>query len=433
MKLPFEKIYCLHLVECDSRLEKSKNEFKKMEIYDDVEYRFTCKHPYVKEIAYFLKENGKYYWFGSGDGRSYNCTRNWYEIIKTSYLLGYESILCIEDDITFDMPKDVFFHIMNNIPNDYDVIRFGYTDLFCNFKFDKDNCFVENYYFKFWGAQMFALSRKGMKYYIDFLDKYYGVADYPLFSTDIMNEYGIKNYFSTRNFYTIMNDLDSIIYDTNNRNYNKVVLVRSVIHPELYEMTKSYDYIEIVKGNNNFYGKDIIETIFFKQDFCLYYKYVCFIDEDCVFSEEGLNSIIQMMESSDVDIVGVPDGGCVEMRKHRPDVPNLFFTVIKTSKIRNINFDEYNSYEVKNGYECDSFKYDNFEPYYKFFCYLTYGLRLNFFNLNAKQSDIDNITTEVYFDNKLVAAHTWFARLYNTEEHHERINKSINYYKNILQ
>ena len=212
MKLPFDKIYCLHLTESEERLNSSKQEFIKMGIYDDVNYWWTCRHPYTKEIHDFLVSNGFFRINIMNAPNAYNCARNWYEIIKTSYLRGYEHILCFEDDIIFNVSKEEFETFMNNIPNDYDIIRFAYIDHNNTFK-DNECLYVEDYNNFFYGAMMFALNRNGMKYYIDYMDEHFGAADFPFGCIDYIGLKGIKNYFASKNFYDIKNDylLKSVI------------------------------------------------------------------------------------------------------------------------------------------------------------------------------------------------------------------------------
>jgi GR25 family glycosyltransferase involved in LPS biosynthesis len=209
-----------------------------------------------------------------------------------------------------------------------------------------------------------------------------------------------------------------------------LIVVRNYIHKDLVELTKtSYDEL-LISGENYLYGIRLLEKVFFQDNLQSNYDYICFVDEDCIVS--NFDSIIKMMDETDVDVVGVPDGNCVDMRVHRPDVPNLFFVIIKTKKMQNLSFDEYNEFNVSVGYAGETFNYDTYEPYYKFFCYIKYKLNCNFFYLNAKTSKFDNATTEVFFDDKLFAAHTWYSRFYDYEDTKKRIDESIQYYKNFL-
>ena len=211
-----------------------------------------------------------------------------------------------------------------------------------------------------------------------------------------------------------------------------LIVVRNYINEDLLEITAT-NYKELrIPGVDFMYGKRLLEKCFFDDKIQKQYDYVVFVDEDCIIS--NIDEIIKMMGTTDIDIVGVPDGNCIDIRQHRPDVPNLFFVVIKTDKIKNIQKEKYIGFKVNDLYCGNTFAFDSFEPYYGFFCYIIYELHCNFFHLNAKTSELDNITTEVFFDGNIIAAHTWFARKYkDNEENRKRIVNAISYYKNNLK
>ena len=203
MKLPFDKIYCLHIAERPDRFESSKNEFIKIGIFDDVEYWWTCHHPYTKEIYECLVSNGHFRTYDCYSPNAYNVSRNWYEIVKTSYLRGYEHILCIEDDIKFNISKDDFDTFMKRIPNDYDILRLGYIDTYKAFVNNSECFYIQDYSNFIYGTMMFALNRKGMKYYIDYMDEHFGGSDFPVACVDYIKLKGITNYFASKNFYDL--------------------------------------------------------------------------------------------------------------------------------------------------------------------------------------------------------------------------------------
>lgn len=209
-----------------------------------------------------------------------------------------------------------------------------------------------------------------------------------------------------------------------------LLVIRNYIHQELVEETKTKYNEFLVYGGFGLYGRGLLEKVFFEDKLNLQYDYLCFIDEDCIVSD--FSEIIKMMETSDIDVVGVPDGNCVHMRIQRPDIPNMFFLIIKTEKLKILSVDDYQSCNVNIGYSGKTFSFDNFEPYYQFFQYIKNKLSCNFFYLNAKTSNFDNTTTELYFDNTLFGAHTWYSRIYHIKDVYDRINSSIKYYKNIL-
>lgn len=193
VKLPFDKCYCLHLTEATNRYENLMNQFDKLGIKDQVEIWWTCKRKISTEIGNSIKtlhtdpyDNIKNEYNKDIYGAVFNVSFEFYTIIKQSYLRGFQSILLMEDDLTFidDFDYERFF---NNIPNDYDILRMGYddshiewmkeTDLYKN----SENFLIKYPYdWRFGGMCLVAFNRKGMKYYIDYMDSKFECADYPL-------------------------------------------------------------------------------------------------------------------------------------------------------------------------------------------------------------------------------------------------------------
>ena len=115
------------------------------------------------------------------NGGVFNCTREHYTIIKQAYLKGLNSVAIIEDDVSFYNDFNLWELYMNNIPQDWDILRIGslrsiaerqYCDNTSNLWVLQENVL--------WGTQFYALNRKGMKYIIDFIDTVYTPIDLPL-------------------------------------------------------------------------------------------------------------------------------------------------------------------------------------------------------------------------------------------------------------
>lgn len=186
MKLPFDKVFILHLAENKERYNHLKNECKRLNIEDQVSIWWTCfkpisnfigekieslKHPYYD---YYKQFNKDVY------GRVFNCAFEHYNIIKTSYLRGYNNILILEDDFKFINDVYSIEYIFNNLPKDYDILKF-YTS-FINiinentiFNINKDNIFfnkIDTYKEYYTSTLCYALSRKGMKTIIDIYEQH---------------------------------------------------------------------------------------------------------------------------------------------------------------------------------------------------------------------------------------------------------------------
>lgn len=190
-KLPFDKIYCLHCLEYPDRFESSQNTFKELNILNNVEYWYTVKRP-ISNICgnKILSLHSGYYdniraFNPNVYGGVFNCALEHYNIIKTSYLRGFNNILIFEDDISTNINKNEFKFVLNNLPNDYDFITF-------NNDMHRNNLSLKTYYEKYKtlfikhtnifnkfinSTCCYALNRNGMKFYIDFNDRLFSYAD----------------------------------------------------------------------------------------------------------------------------------------------------------------------------------------------------------------------------------------------------------------
>lgn len=207
----------------------------------------------------------------------------------------------------------------------------------------------------------------------------------------------------------------------------KLVVVRCVMNRNLLDLTKiDYPNQILVDGNDGVYGQKLLEKLFLGERLQERCDYVCFIDEDCLlYRTDVLEDIVSYMENNGIGMLGVPDGGSVEIRRHRPDVPNLFFVVMDVSLLRVFDISEYRDFQVTLGEVGETYAFDSFEPYYKTLCFMVERLGCKFTPLKAVTLG-DGISTEVYFNGRPMCLHTWYARKYNVDSFHtERINTAI--------
>lgn len=186
----FDKIWCLHCVEHNNRYIMSQNEFKKVNILDKVEYRWTSLQiPInIRKCLSQLKTESEYH-----------CTREHYTMINIAYQLGYNHILIFEDDVKF-IKKNYFDLFMNDIPDDFDILRLGgaIEHVYENGpKLFDNRIYWTKLDFRLWSTIGYALSRKGMKYYLDYIKSNYHVADMPLYDMNAIRNNGINCYIST--------------------------------------------------------------------------------------------------------------------------------------------------------------------------------------------------------------------------------------------
>lgn len=130
MKLPFDKIYCLHLVESDERKKGVLNEIKKIQLENEVNFWYTTKKPINTIIGESISGLHTEFYdkvrkLVNPDiyGAVFDCAYNHYSIIKQAYLRGFNNILIIEDDIHFNDDITLLNNIIENIPQDYDVLK----------------------------------------------------------------------------------------------------------------------------------------------------------------------------------------------------------------------------------------------------------------------------------------------------------------------
>lgn len=149
----------------------------------------------------------------------YDCARNHYTIIKTAYDLGYEHILVMEDDIRFLKDANIFNMYIKKIPNDYDILRFG---AFTLEPYIEKYLLGDEFWFKHkdalvWNTSMYALSRRGMIYYLACMDTLLSMADVPLYVAPLQE--GIINTYLCKTPLVIQagnKDIHSDIIDDTN-------------------------------------------------------------------------------------------------------------------------------------------------------------------------------------------------------------------------
>ena len=190
-KWPFDEIYCIHCVEYKDRYTSSKKVFEKLGILDKVTYWYTCKRPISNFCGNkLLTLHSQYYdmvrgWNPNVYGGVFNCALEHYTVIKTAYLRGLEHILIFEDDIYSNIEQDEWEKILTYLPEDYDFISFNNdahhdgksTDKHIE---EKGSPFQKHSikYAPFMNSTCcYALSKNGMKFYIDFNDRIFSYSD----------------------------------------------------------------------------------------------------------------------------------------------------------------------------------------------------------------------------------------------------------------
>lgn len=130
MKLPFEKIYCIHLAEDVERYDFLMNELKRIGIDDQVEIWWTSKKKLNLYIGNALTMMHTEYYDGLMNSVNpnvyqgvFDCSYNHYSIISQAYARGLKSILIMEDDIIFNDDIDKIERVFNSLPEDYTIVK----------------------------------------------------------------------------------------------------------------------------------------------------------------------------------------------------------------------------------------------------------------------------------------------------------------------
>ena len=240
----FDKIYVIHCAENDERLKNINNQINQSGI--DLDIWWTCYHPHSDMMinGMILSNNA----YKIANGKELNLTREFYSIIKTSYLRGFDKILIFEDDFHL-MKTEYIEEFVDNIPKDFDIIQFSILAEPFLFSIDKLEHEYENgnYFipmeFGAWSNCGLALSRIGMKYFINFIDKKFAAADIPIY--DNSNKLHIYNKLNNDNQYKLKHYIPTVplVYLTNE--FKSQVQVKEKDDSRLYQY---YNHID-----KNFY------------------------------------------------------------------------------------------------------------------------------------------------------------------------------------
>lgn len=159
-------------------------------------YWYATPFPFNGLIADAFNKSGKGQFTKPNE---YDCSRNHYAIIRTCHDLGYSHVLILEDDILLYRDRKLLCDYISSIPEDYDICQMG--------GFTTDNNIIKYVandayrWFKhpdvgLWNASAYALSRRGMEFYLTFMDRIrFWVADGPLYKAPL-NDRIINTYAS---------------------------------------------------------------------------------------------------------------------------------------------------------------------------------------------------------------------------------------------
>lgn len=168
-KFPFQKMIALTMLDRQDRRNKTIEELKKIGLFENTELNDDVLFHYNGKLKAFLNE------IYDRSENVLSCMMAHYKTVKKAYLMGYESLLLFEDDIEIEDAEE-FKKAMENIPEDWDILRFGYLtydDMFnvdYNYKIAKVNDYWGVCNELIFGSQCVAYNRRAMKCFTDFME-----------------------------------------------------------------------------------------------------------------------------------------------------------------------------------------------------------------------------------------------------------------------
>jgi hypothetical protein len=206
------KIICLHLNENKDRLEHIISEHKRMGLEDNLQVSSFTKLPINNIIGDRLTElrTSHYNWVKKNVDKNvygcvFSCLYNWIILISQALNSDEDSVLFIEDDITYNCDKKTFQHYIDNIPEDCDISLFnvGFSTGWENngksswIKQSENKMYIKcESNFKLIGTCSMWMNKKGMRYWLDYVQNKICAADLPFVDmcNDIQKKHNVNIY-----------------------------------------------------------------------------------------------------------------------------------------------------------------------------------------------------------------------------------------------
>lgn len=166
-KKHFDAVYCLSLADNIEKRAVMTKEFKRIGIPTSlIHWKITVRNNFYKYIWNNPTFPTKRWWL-TVEG-ALNCTMGHYEIMKECLVMGYESVLIVEDDVRFLKDLKTLKGIIENIPvNDILLLdksiplsKEAYKEAV---KKSSSKLFMDYSDVKLWGTGCLSLSSRAMK------------------------------------------------------------------------------------------------------------------------------------------------------------------------------------------------------------------------------------------------------------------------------
>ena len=180
----FDAIYCISLADNISRRDDLKKELKRVGILDSkvFHWKITVKNELYKYIWNNPSLKANKWWFHLTG--TLNCTLEHYAVYKECLALGYKRVLILEDDVVFLKDIKEIEKAIDNIPENYDILKFNSYFSGTEEEIQKvinDNK-INDYYFDYSSLQQisaacYAVSSKAMLILSKYQETFYQPSD----------------------------------------------------------------------------------------------------------------------------------------------------------------------------------------------------------------------------------------------------------------
>ena len=219
-----DNVYLINMDKDKKRLESVTKECNNVNItfkrFPGIDVNNLSKEILDKYIPKEIQEYGTNGLIGCGLSHLF--------IWKDAINKNYKNILVLEDDITFtDNFNEYFLNVINEVPEDYDILYLGYKDNICNPPKDCSFNYVYKPYFPL-NLHAYIVSSKGLKKLVNLINKIDDHIDWLIArNIDKLNIYASKkkivnqiyknsNNSNLKKFPKIVNSYLDNIYDCHN-------------------------------------------------------------------------------------------------------------------------------------------------------------------------------------------------------------------------
>lgn len=252
LKKKFDKIYLLTLSNRTDRKNAVLEQLKNIGLEDehDINIQYATPFPHNDIIIDAFNKSGRGRFTKPNE---FDCARNHYSIVRQAYDdPNCNSVLIIEDDIQFLKDVELFSRYLDNIPEKYDILQFGGFTADQNLEILLENRYPEKTYpnmlwlehtlIGVWTTSMYALSKRGMMFYLKYMDKFFWVADGPLYhAASLQNSKIVKAYVS-RIPLIIQADKDIINSDIRDKSNDDIDYNNQNIYEKNINRSDYYEY-----------------------------------------------------------------------------------------------------------------------------------------------------------------------------------------------